>query len=236
MSTYAGTPSVYGATPTRRPAVRGRRNASEPYSLSGPLVGQGDPNADYVDASLAQASGHAATQEWDWFRRECGLLAQRPMTSAETGVRMLQACSRLPGVLADAGGSVPFTSIAGGGGSAGISPELLPLPVPAVPVVSASEMGRMFPVDGAPSSEGFQLGALSWLHMVIYALNFTYTGSAEPAKGEPSAAQRRAIDLLYEDCEISVGTINPVPPPIGRRATKPIRTLTGASRSMPPAR
>ena len=128
MSTYPDTPSIYGATPQRGPAVRGRRNLSEPYAPTGPLVGKGDPSADYVDASIARASGQAAAQEWDWFRRECGVLAQRRMTSAETGVRMLQACSRLPGVLADEDGSVPFASTAGGGRSGRVFGETPPAP------------------------------------------------------------------------------------------------------------
>ena len=147
-----------------------------------------------------EASGNAAGMEWATFRAACLELAQRPMTLAETGARLLKACSRLPGLLSGGDEAFPFSSFAGVSGSSRITPDLLPLPVPALPPASASQLDQLFPADSAPTVEGFKLGALSWVNLVIYALNQMYTGSAQPAKGPPTEAQRRAIDLLYEDC------------------------------------
>ena len=72
--------------------------------------------------------------------------------------------------------------------------------MPSLPKVSAAELEQMFPPGGAPTQSGFQHGARAWLQLVVFVLNQLYTGSARPAAGPPTEAQRRAMDLLLEDC------------------------------------
>ena len=146
------------------------------------------------------AADQAQASEWSQLRTDCSRLAERPMTLAETGARILYACSRLPGVLSGKDGKFPISSIVGEGGESRINPDLLPLPVPTVPITSEQELCWLYPEGQPVTKEGFHLGVVSWLHLVIYALNQMYTGSATPSGRPPTEAQKKAIDLLYEDC------------------------------------
>ena len=127
-------------------------------------------------------------------------MAQRQMTHAETGARLLKASSRISGLLAGGDEAFPFPNFAGVGRGSRVSPDLLPLPLPPLPLASGTELESMFPAGAAPTTEGFKYGARAWLQLVVYALNQMYTGSARPGPGPPSEAQAKAIDLLYEDC------------------------------------
>ena len=153
-----------------------------------------------MEAALHQASRNAFQTEWEVFREECLGMAMRPMTLAETGARLNKASSRFSGLLAQGDEAFPFSSFAGVAGKSRITPDLLPLPVSSLPRKTASELGRMYPPDGPPTQEGFQHGARAWLQLVVFALNQLYTGSARPSPGPPTEAQRRALDLLFEDC------------------------------------
>ena len=187
--------SIYGATPTRRPSGRGGQPLRAPLPHADPLV---QARKRTLESSLAEATGVADLTEWESFRRECLGLAQRSMTLAETGARLLKACSRSAGVLAAGDEAFPFTSFAGSCGSARVTPDLLPLPLPRFPAAGSNELDRLFP-PGAPTSlEGYKYGAQAWLHLVVYGLNQMYTGSARPAAGPPTEAQKRAIALLFE--------------------------------------
>ena len=181
----------------RRPSRRLEPIPIEALLVDAPLEGK---RRKTLDESVMEASRNAAYYEWDWFRGACLKLAQRRMTLAETGARLLKTCSQLPGVLNGGDEAFPFSSFAGVSGSSRVTPDLPPLPVPSLPTVSASELDAFFPEDSPPTAEGFKYGAQSWLHLVIYALNQMYTGSAQPAKGPPTEAQSRAISLPYEDC------------------------------------
>ena len=78
------------------------------------------------------------------------------MTLAETGARMLHACAQLPGVLSD--GRFPISSIVGEGGEARINPDLLPLPVPSIPITTEQELNQLYPEGQSVRKEGFHLG------------------------------------------------------------------------------
>ena len=173
-------PSSPDATPLRVPSGRGGRPLREPGATSTSL----EPTRKRIlDSAIAEASTNAAAVEWGVFRSECLELAQKPMTLAETGARLLKASSRSTGVLAGGDEAFPFTSFAGVCGSSRVTPDLLPLPVPQCSPATAEDLARLYPPGAAVTVEGFKHGAKAWLNMVLYALNQNVYRFCSPSGG-----------------------------------------------------
>ena len=86
------------AISSRAPSGRDRPTLGEDHALATPMT---VPQKRSLESLWLEASSNAGHVEWNTFRQDCFQLARRSMTLAETGARLLKACSRIPGVLAD---------------------------------------------------------------------------------------------------------------------------------------
>ena len=108
------------------------------------------------------------------------------MTSAETGVRLFVSGTRLPGLLSCSDGSFPLTSNDGGCVGGKVRTDLLPLLLPAAPAWTLSLCDGLFPPGQVVSKDGYEAGALAWLHLTVYALNYMHCGKATPESVTPT--------------------------------------------------
>ena len=112
-------PNRPAAISSRAPSGRDRPTDREDHTLATAMP---VPRKRSLESSWLEAPSNAGHVEWNTFRQDCFQLAPRSMTLAETGARLLEACSRIPGVLADKDESLPFSSFAGVGGGPGLRP------------------------------------------------------------------------------------------------------------------
>ena len=94
------------------------------------------------------------------------------------------------------------TSLGGEGSpSSRVSPDLLPLPVPRFQHLSEEDIERAFPAGQHDLRSHYRLGAQAWTMLAVQGLNFLHSNGRDsrgPASG--SEAQRKAVQLIYEEC------------------------------------
>ena len=84
-------------------------------------------------------------------------------------------------------GSFPLTSNGGWAGGQART-DLLPLPLPAAPAWTLASCDKLFPPGQEVSKEGYEAGALAWLHLTAHARNYMYNGKASPNSDAPTKA------------------------------------------------
>ena len=158
------------ATSARIPSGRGGLN-QRVVKADTPLIVSSEPYA--VQDRHMRAATNADYYEWQTFRRELLGMAQRPMTLAEAGARLLRASSRVSGLLGDGDERFPFTSFVGGGGNRRVTPDLLPLPVPTFPEARVAQLDEMYPTDQPPTVAVTQFRSFSTEPNVGCPFSFT---------------------------------------------------------------
>ena len=129
-------------------------------------------------------------------------LARRQMSAAQVGVRLNCLLRRCQGLWAEGAKGLSATGLGGEGSSSErLSPDLLPLPVPRFEHLSDEEIDKVFP-HGLHDQKGqFRFGTQAWTTLAIQSLNLVHSNgqcSQGPVSG--SEAQRKAVQLIYEEC------------------------------------
>mgnify|MGYP003333489142 CR=1 FL=1 len=154
------------------------------------------------EVTAKQARAEAEFQDKIAVRVLFSKLAHNHMTAAEVGVRLLSVLRRCPGLWTEGAKGISATTLGGDGGmSDRLAPDLLPLPVPRFKILSDAGIEGVFLTAERGTKAQYLVGTQAWTILAIESLNlFHSNGASAGAPPSGSEAQRKAVQLIYEEC------------------------------------